>query len=129
MTKRPNRLRRQMGPQHYVKTGMAFYDDYDKFLFAPDDPVEESITPFRSAGVAQLLSDGTFDFVTQPRLRAQSELIYKLAHGRVSHTKDGAVQLTLKVYRDEDVNISQTIGDEAQTASKAVADWLLKGRK
>ena len=54
---------------------------------------------------------------------------YKLAHGRGSHTKDGAVQLTLKVYRDEDVNISQTIGDEAQTACKAVADWLLKGRK
>ena len=74
------------------------------------------------------MRDGTFDFITQPRLRAQSELIYKLAHGRVSHTKDGAVQLTLKVYRDEDVNISQTIGDEAQTASQAVAEWLLKGR-
>ena len=129
MTKKSDRQRLHLGVQHDIRTGMAFYDDYDKFLFAPDDPVEESITPFRSAGVAQLMSDGTFDFITQPRIRAQSELIYKLAHGRVSHTKDGAVQLTLKVYRDEDVNISQTIGDEAQTACKAVADWLLKGSK
>ncbi len=80
-------------------------------------------------GVAQLLSNGTFDFICKPHQRAQSELIRKLAHGRVSHTKDGAIQLTLKVYRTEGVNISRTIGLEAEAASSAVAEWLLKGSK
>ncbi len=79
--------------------------------------------------MAQLLSNGTFDFICKPHQRAQSELIRKLAHGRVSHTKDGAIQLTLKVYRDENVNISRTIGLEAEAASSAVAEWLLKGSK
>ncbi len=113
--------------QHTQKGGTAHYDDSDKFLFTPDDPVERTISPFRGVGVAQMLSDGTFDFIRQPRLRAQSQLIRKLAHGRVSHTKDGAVQLTLKVYGDEGVNISHTISEEAEAASLAVADWLLKG--
>lgn len=115
--------------RHQQRSGMAMYDDGDKFLFTPDNPVERSIASWRRAGVAQLLSDGTFDFIVQPRLRPQSELIRKLAHGRISHTKDGAVQLTLKVYRNENVNISKTIGEEAQTASLAVAEWLLRGGK
>ena len=63
--------------RHTQKSGMAYYDDGDKFLFTPDDPVNGLITPFRSEGVAQVLSDGTFDFVRKPRLRAESELILK----------------------------------------------------
>ena len=35
----------------------------------------------------------------------QLELIKKLAHGRVSKTKDGAIQLTLKVFFHEGLNI------------------------
>ena len=115
-----------MGFQHVLKTGIAHYDDGDKFLFTPDTPVPGCAYPFRSAGIAQLLSDGTFDFIRQPRLRAQSQLIRKLAHGRVSKTKDGAIQLTLKVYQDEGVNISQAIAEEASIAKDAIVDWQMR---
>ena len=105
---------------------MAHYDDGDKFLFTPDNPVASSIVPFRGMGVAQLLSDGTFDFIRRPRLRTQSQLIRKLAHGRVSKTKDGAIQLTLKVFQDEGVNISEAIAEEALIAKQAIVDWQMK---
>ena len=81
---------------------------------------------FRSMGVAQQMPDGTFDFVVQHRLRTQSELIKKLAHGRVSKTKDGAVQLTLKVFCHEGINIAQTLAVEAAEGADAVVDYQLK---
>ena len=34
------------------------------------------------------MTDGTFDFVAKPKVKPQSQLIKKLAHGRVSKTKD-----------------------------------------
>ena len=115
--------------RHTQKSGMAYYDDGDKFLFTPDDPVNGLITPFRSEGVAQVLSNGTFDFVRKPRLRAESELILKLAHGRVSRTKDGAIQLTLKVYQDEGINIPQAIAREALEGKDAVKQYLIKVKR
>lgn len=115
-----------MGIQHVLLDGMAHYDDYDKFLFNPDHPVKDTVVPFRAAGVGQLMSDGTFDFVRKPRIRAQSELIRKLAHGRVSKTKDGAIQLTLKVFQDEGINISEAIAQEALIAKQAIIDWQMK---
>ena len=111
---------------HTQKSGMALYDDGDKLFFAPDDPVAGRVTPFRGVGVAQVMSDGTFDFIRQPRLRAQSELIRKLPHGRLSRTKDGAIQLTLKVYQDEGLDIGQAIATEALAAAKALIGWQLK---
>ena len=86
----------------------------------------EKVQGFRSQGVAQQLSDGTFDFVVKPRIRSQSELIRKLAHGRVSKTKDGAIQLTLKVFCDEGINIGSTLVKEAEEAAEAVVDYQLK---
>lgn len=121
------KMQQQRKNNHHLQlSGMAHYDDKGKFLYTPDTPIPGCRTPFRSVGVAQLLSDGTFDFIRKPRLRAQSELIRKLAHGRASKTKDGAIQLTLKVYQDEGVNISQTIEEEAIIAAKAIAGWQLK---
>ena len=112
--------------RHLLKSGIAQYDDGDKFLFSPDNPVNGSVAPYRSVGVAQLMSDGTFEFIQQPRLRAQSELIRKLAHGRVSKTKDGAIQLTLKVFQDEGINISEAIAEEAWIAKNAIVEWQMK---
>ena len=82
------------GCQHVQLGGMAFYDESKCFLFAPSEHGGgEKVQGFRSQGVAQQLSDGTFDFVVKPRIRPQSVLIRKLAHGRVSKTKDGAISL------------------------------------
>ena len=126
LVEQQERMRKQQENQHTQQSGMAQYDDHDKFLFLPDNPAVGSLPPFRGMGVAQLLSDGTFDFIRQPRLRAQSELIRKLAHGRVSKTKDGAIQLTLKVFCDEGVNISETIATEAELARNAIVEYQLK---
>ena len=115
------------GSQHVQLGGMAFYDESKCFLFAPNEHGGgEKVQGFRSQGVAQQLSDGTFDFVVKPRVRSQSELIRKLAHGRVSKTKDGAIQLTLKVFCDEGINIGSTLVKEAEEAAEAVVDYQLK---
>lgn len=113
-------------PDHWQIEGVAHYDGNDKFLFTPSEPVALPLPRFRAMGLAQQHFDGTFDFIRRPRLRAQSELIRKLAHGRISKTKDGAIQLTLKVFEDERVNISQTIGEEACIAQAALVEWQLK---
>ena len=115
------------GCQHVQLGGMAFYDESKCFLFSPSEHGGgEKVQGFRSQGVAQQLSDGTFDFVIKPRVRSQSVLIRKLAHGRVSKTKDGAIQLTLKVFCDEGINIGSTLVKEAEEAAEAVVDYQLK---
>ena len=115
------------GCQHVQLGGMAFYDESKCFLFAPSEHGGgEKVQGFRSQGVAQQLSDGTFDFVIKPRVRSQSVLIRKLAHGRVSKTKDGAILLTLKVFCDEGINIGSTLVKEAEEAAEAVVDYQLK---
>lgn len=113
--------------QHVQLGGMAFYDESKCFLFAPNEHgAGEKVQGFRSQGVAQQLSDGTFDFVSKPRVRSQSELIRKLAHGRLSKTKDGAIQLTLKVFCDEGINIGNALVKEAEEAADALVEYQLK---
>ena len=115
------------GCQHVQLGGMAFYDESKCFLFAPNEHGGgEKVLGFRSQGVAQQLSDGTFDFVVKPRVRSQSVLIGKLAHGRLSKTKDGAIQLTLKVFCDEGINIGSTLVKEAEEAADALVEYQLK---
>ena len=115
------------GCQHVQLGGMAFYDDSRCFMFSPDEPVPDVVQRMRRMhGVAQQMTDGTFDFVAQPRVKAQSTLIKKLAHGRVSLTKDNAIQLTLKVMPDENVNIGQAIAVESAEAVDAIVDFQLK---
>ena len=115
------------GSQHVQLGGMAFYDESKCFLFAPNEHGGgEKVLGFRSQGVAQQLSDGTFDFVVKPRIRSQSVLIKKLAHGRLSKTKDGAIQLTLKVFCDEGINIGNALVKEAEEAADALVEYQLK---
>ena len=113
--------------QHVQLGGIAFYDESKYFLFSPDEPVPDVVQRMRRMhGVAQQMTDGTFDFVAQPRVRSQSQLIRKLAHGRVSLTKDKAIQLTLKVTPSENINIAQAIAIESAEAADAIVDYQLK---
>ena len=107
--------------------GCAFINEsINVFSFAPDDPVPGQVRRYRSYGTAQQMTDGRFDFVAKPRIRANSLLIKKLAHGRASETRDGAIQLTLKVFKTEGVNISETILSEAVQGVKAIREYQLK---
>ena len=114
------------GCQHVQLGGVAYYDDKQYFLFSPDSVNQGVVEAFRRHGVAQQMQDGTFDFVAVSKPKSQSELIKKLAHGRVSKTKDGAVQLTLKVFCHEGINIAQTLAVEAEEGAEAVVDYQLK---
>jgi hypothetical protein len=89
-------------------------NEYVQFL--PDDPVEQFIKGWRHEGVAQRLRNGTFDFVARPRIRSAATLIKKVAHGRLSATKDGAIQLTLKIFKSEGVPMADTFIREAEEA-------------
>ena len=89
-------------------------NEYVQFL--PDDPVEQFIKGWRHEGVAQRLRNGTFDFVARPRIRSAATLIKKVAHGRLSATKDGAIQLTLKIFKTEGIPMADTFIREAEEA-------------
>lgn len=113
--------------QHVQLGGIAFYDESKYFLFSPDEPVPDVVQRMRRMhGVAQQMTDGTFDFVAQPRQKSQSKLIRKLAHGRVSKTKDGAIQLTLKITANENINIAQAIAIESAEATDAIVEYQLR---
>ena len=79
--------------------------DNEYVQFIPDNTEDlmltgwrrEMLTGWRREGVAQRLKNGTFDFITRKRKRSDSILIKKVDHGRLSLTKDGFYQLTLKV--------------------------------
>ena len=101
---------------HVQLGGQAYYDEKKFFMFTPDDPIVGQVQKFRGLGMAQQMADGTFDFVRKPQLKPKSTLIKKLAHGRLSATIDGAIQLTLKVYKTEGLNIKEAIIKEAKEA-------------
>lgn len=115
------------GCNHVQLGGMAHYDERRYFMFAPDDPVQNTVKRvWRMCGVAQQMTDGTFDFVPKPHVKAQSKLIKKLAHGRISLTKDKAIQLTLKVMANENINIAEAIAAEAAEGANALIDYQLR---
>lgn len=109
--------------EHVQMSGQAYYDRKQYFMFTPDDPMPAQLESFRRKGTAQQMSDGTFDFVPEPDRHSKATLIKKLAHGRASETKDGAIQLTIKVYKDEGLNIGLTILEEAVAAVDAIRRW------
>lgn len=115
------------GCNHVQLGGMAHYDERRYFMFSPDEPVPDAVQRIRRmCGVAQQMTDGTFEFMSQPKLRTQSKLIKKLTHGRISLTKDKAIQLTLKVMANENINIAETIAVEAAEGANALIDYQLR---
>lgn len=83
--------------------------------FLPDDemaPVME--VGSHTYGALQQMRNGAFDYVAfKPLRRARSTLLRKAAHGRLSATRDGAYQLTLKVFKREGLNVKETLMREA----------------
>lgn len=90
-------------------------------------------------GQMQIFRNGSMDYVAcKPRVRANSTLLRKAAHGRLSATKDGATQLTLKSFKVEAINwprvfVCETVDMMTDVmGAKQMADLLselLKGLK
>ena len=75
------------------------------FQFLPDNQDCQVVDSCQATGTAQLMRNGAFDFVRSPkRQRANSTLICKAAHGRLSGTRDKAFQLTLKSFATEAID-------------------------
>ena len=86
-------------------------------MFCPNNPVPGRVEPFVRAGKGQLMRDGTFDFSPlPPARRRRGVLLKKVAHGRLSATKDGAFLLTLKVFKHEGIDVAKTMVKEAEEA-------------
>ena len=97
--------------------GVAYVTDQKFVMFCPDDPVPGVVEPFVMTGKGQLMRDGTFDFSPQPpSKRRRGILLKKVAHGRLSATKDGAFLLTLKVFKHEGIDVAKTMVKEAEEA-------------
>lgn len=104
------------------KEGVCYYSDDNSLIFTPDKCVPGDLESVSIKGKLQMLNDGSLQFDEQPkRIRYSTKLIKKLAHGRISETHDGAFLLTLKVFKDEDVSIKETLWDEAYEAGVAAA--------
>ena len=100
--------------EHTQLEGMAFFhkEDLRTLLFSPDNPIPGITESFRSRGVAQQMSDGTFDFVRLQRKRYKTELVGKCAHGRVSKLHGGAIRLTLTFSPEEHIHITSALQKE-----------------
>ena len=84
------------------------------FQFLPDDQDKQVVIGCQGTGTAQLMRNGAFDYVpNRPRIRANSTLLCKAAHGRLSATRDQAIQLTLKVFKREGLDVKGTLRREA----------------
>ena len=105
--------------EHIQLAGQGIYDDGKYFRFEPEDSDFGVVKPFKGNGSIQLLSDGTLDVVRTIRKRSLSTLIKKLPHGRLSKTMDGAIQLTIKVFLNEKVRISNVLLAETAQALSA----------
>ena len=83
------------------------------FEFLPDCAGIEIVKPCQVSGKAQLLPDGTLFFTAgKPRQRSNAMLIRKVAHGRLSGTRDKAWQLTLKAFATEGIDWQQAFVSE-----------------
>ena len=105
-------------PQDFSEPGMGTHTVQRFFQFLPDDPIPQRMPSFRSRGIGQQMPDGSFHFVPTPRKKSSSITLKKLPHGKLSETADGAIQLTLKIYKTETGNLYKKLLDEAKEALK-----------
>lgn len=98
--------------------GMGVHAANKFFQFVPDFTVPQKMESFRSRGIGQQLTDGSFHFVPSPQKKSKSITIVKLPHGKLSVTADDCYQLTLKIGRDETDNPFKTLLQEAVEALK-----------
>lgn len=82
--------------------------------FLSDDQDRQIVKGGQASGTLQLMRNASFDFVANSKRKcANSTLLRKAAHGRISATRDEAFQLTLKVFKREGLDVRETLEREA----------------
>ena len=111
------------GSRSVMLVGVVHVTEQKNVTFCPDDPVPGVVEPFVRTGKGQLMRDGTFDFSPlPPQKKRRGVLLKKVAHGRLSATKDGAFLLTLKVFKHEGLNAAKVMAKEAMEAIEVISD-------
>ena len=88
--------------------------------FIPDNTEELMLTGWRRRGIGQQLRNGSFDFLAKKYVKSNSILLKKVRHGRLSRTKDGFIQLTLKIAVTENVDMKKVFRMEAKEATEVL---------
>ena len=115
--------------QHTQLSGTGVFDNNQYFTFNPDAQVNGVVQGFSKRGHGQQLPNGTFSFVAdETSHRSQATMIKKLLHGKVSLTKNGLYQLTLRFDPREKVNYSVAILNEAGEATEALKNYEIINR-
>ena len=115
--------------QHTQLSGVGVFDNNKYFTFSPDAQVNGVVQGYRKRGHGQQLPNGTFSFVAdETSHRSQATMIKKLLHGKVSLTKNGLYQLTLRFDPREKVNYSVAILNEAGEATEALKNYEIINR-
>ena len=115
--------------QHTQLSGTGVFDNKMYFTFSPDSQINGVVQGIRKRGHGQQLPNGTFSFVAdEPSHRSQATMIKKLLHGKVSLTKNGLYQLTLRFDPREKVNYSVVVLNEASEATEAIKDYEIVNR-
>ena len=115
--------------QHTQLSGTGVFDNNKYFTFNPDAQVNGVVHGFRKRGHGQQLPNGTFSFVAdEPSHRSQATMIKQLLHGKLSLTKNGLYQLTLRFDPREKVNYSVVVLNEAAEATEAIKDYEIVNR-
>lgn len=87
--------------------GMMSFNELENGQFGADFVCCEDVAlePFTGLCKVQAMRDGNVYITEKPkRVRNNSLLIRKAAHGRLSGTRDNAFQLTLKVFASEGID-------------------------
>ena len=109
--------------QHTQLSGVGVFDNNKYFTFNPDAQVNGVVPGIRMRGHGQQLPNGTFSFVAdEPSHRSQATMIKKLLHGKVSLTKNGLYQLTLRFSPTEKKIINVAMLNEAGEAAEAISE-------
>ena len=117
---------RKTTSQHTQLSGTGVFDNNKYFTFNPDAQVNGVVQGFRKRGHGQQLPNGTFSFVAdEPSHRSQATMIKKLLHGKVSLTKNGLYQLTLRFDPREKNIINVAMLNEAGEAVDALRNYEL----
>ncbi len=107
--------------QHTQLSGTGVFDNKMYFTFSPDSQINGIVDAYRKRGHGQQLPNGTFSFVAdEPSHRSQATMIKKLLHGKVSLTKNGLYQLTLRFSPTEKKIINVAMLNEAGEAAEAI---------
>lgn len=101
------------------KTVFTDGDNHQPYIqFCPEKTEGKVVKSMRGEARVNVLSSGAYDVTFRKRTRSNAKVLKKLPHGCLSETKDGAVQLTIKIFNPYYQDVPRIIVNEAWEAAE-----------